>query len=363
MRKFILSLATLWPWGNSARAANAQLGAFWRVLGAIFTPYAERYLALGAQGHLSYFGLARETTWGTPVAPTDYMEIMRESLALTTDRFDVKNVINAFYEPDDVDGVDRIAGDVVVMGHPVSIGHFLKAAMNTVTGTSVLSGFLYTTRFVSTKSEFAAGVARQPYTLEVHRDVTSAAQYAGACLNQLQLSLAPNQDFRVTASWIAKALLYKASGSPTFPSSSQNPFTFDTASISLAGAATARIEALNITVDNQLEGITALNNSTQIARIKARGPQLIRVSGTIDFQDITEHLDFLNQTERALVLSLTKADSFQIVADFPRLVYTAFAPAIAGRERLTVQFAGTARYKVSSAVAAEFRLTSTVSNY
>jgi len=349
--------------GKARSALPSAPGASWRVLGAIFASYAERWLALGAQGHLGYFGLAKETTWGTPVTPTDYMEIMRESITLTKDRFDVKNVVNAFFEPDDNAGLDRITGDIVVMGHPVSIGHFLKGAMNTVSGTSVLSGFLYTTRFVSTKSEFAAGVARQPYTLEVHRDVTSAAQYAGACVNQLQIALAPNQDLRVTAGFIAKAKLYRASGTPTFPASSLNPFTFDTASISLAGAATARIEALTMTVDNMLEGIPALNNSSQIARIKARGPQLIRVSGTMDFADIAEHLDFINQTERALVLSLTKADSFQFLADFPRFVYTAYPVNIAGRERLTVQFAGTARYKTSSGVAASFALTTTKSDY
>src|SRR5712692_1625203 len=121
---------------------------------------------LHAQGGLGYFGLAKEAAWGTAVAAADYAEILRASVSASVDRSAVKNIIFGLQEPDDSAGVLRIAGDVVMAAHPVPMGHLLKAVMNTVSGSTVLSGFLYTTRFVSPKSEFAQGVASQPYTLE-----------------------------------------------------------------------------------------------------------------------------------------------------------------------------------------------------
>jgi hypothetical protein len=313
-------------------------------------------------GNLGYIGLAKETTWGTPVTPSDYMKGLSESLSMAIDRFEVENIIGGFQEPNDVDGLRRITGDIVIPGHPVSLGHLLKAALNN-SGSVVASGSLWTNHFTNTKSEFAAGVARQPYTLEISRDVGSAHQYAGCLLDRLVLTLAPNQELRAQASWIGKAGALVAKSSPTFPGSSSAPFTFDSASLSLGGSATAKIEGITVTVDNQLEGIPALNASNTVARIVSRGPQMIRLSGTMDFSDVTEYLDFVNQTERAFKLTLTKASSFQFVIDVPVMVYTAFPTAQAGRGRNVVQFEARARYHTSSGTAAGFLLTTVKSNY
>ena len=325
--------------------------------------YVARALALHAQGTLGYVGIAKETTFGTAVAATDYFEIMSENLSETIDRFPTRNAFGGFYEPDDYAGARRVAGDLVMFGHPVSIGHLLKAAFNTISGSAVLSGFLHTSKFISTKSEFAAGVAGQPFTLEVHRDVTSSHQYAGAICNRLQLSLAPNQDLRVTAGWIAQAGSLIAKTSPTFPGSPTDPFTFETASLSIAGAATARWESFNMTVNNNLDGILALNASQNIARVRRRGPQEVRISGVLDFTDVAEYLDFKNQTERQIQLNLTRANSFSLLIDAPRFVYTTFPTGIPGRDRLTVGVDGICRYSVGSGLAVSLQLTTTKSNY
>lgn len=319
---------------------------------------------LHAQGFLGYFGLAKEVTWGTAVAATDFAEILRESVSASYDRFAIKNITAVYAEPDDVAGVQRIAGDVVLAAHALPMGHMLKAALNTVSGSVVLSGFLYTTAFGTTKSEFAQGVASQPYTLEFSRDVGSAFQYAGGVCSQLQFGLVPNQDLRMTASWIAKSVQLKSQlATPTFPTSPTFPFTFDTASFSVGGAGSARLEAFNLTINNNLEGIPALNNAAQIARIRRRDVQTVHISGTLNWEDVSEYLDFINQTERAMTLSLTKANSFQVVFDMPRVVYDTFPQDNSGRERQTVQFTGIARYLVSSQVALSVRLTNTKSDY
>lgn len=325
--------------------------------------YAEGALALWAHGFLGHLGLAREGTWGTAVAATDYAELMSENLSTTIDRFETRNIFAGFYEPDDFAGARRTAGGIVLAGNPMPMGHLLRAAMGTSSASTVLSGFLYTMNHTTVKSEFAAGVARPPYTLEVHRDVTSSHQYAGALLNRLTMAMAPNQDLRITAEWLAKARLLIAKTTPTFPGSPVDPFTFDTCSLQLAGAATARIEALTVVIDNQLEGILTLNNSNEIARVRATGPQLIRISGTMDFTDVTEEQDFINQTERVLKFTMTRANSFALLVEAPRFVYTAYPMGMPGRGRLTVGFEGRARYLVSSATALLAQLTVTKSNY
>lgn len=330
---------------------------------ALLSAWAMGTQALWAQGHLGFLGLAKEGSWGTALAATDYVELMSEGISTTRDRFPTRNIYAGFYEADDYAGMYRSAGSTVQDGNPVSIGHLLKAVFNNSSVSVVASGALWTMNFTGTHSEFADGVPRQPYTLEVNRDVTSSFQYSGALCNRLTLALAPNQGLRTTAEWIAKARTLIAKTTPTFVGSPVDPFTFDTASISLGGSATARIEAMTVVIDNKLEGIPALNNSNTIARVRATGPQQIRVSGTLDFIDVTEEEDFINQTERALVLNLTRANSFSLRIDVPRFVYDAFPVGMSGPGRQTVAFSGIARYLQSSLAAIGVQLTTTKSNY
>lgn len=328
-----------------------------------FVSWALRAQALWAQGHVGFFGLGKEAVWGTAVAATDYAELLSENLSTTIDRFGTRNIFAGYYEPDDYAGARRSAGGIVLAAHPLPLGHLLKAAFNSISQSVVLSGFLWTNNYSSVKSEFADGAPRQPYTLEINRDVTSSHRYAGAILNKLTLALAPNQDLRATAEWLAKSRTLLSRSTPTFPGSPVDPFTFDTASVQLAGAATARMEAITLVVDNQLEGILALNNSNEIARIRATNPQMIRISGTLDFTDVAEQQDFINQTERVLKLNLTRAQSFNLLIDVPRFIYSAVEGQMSGRGRVTATFEGMARYLTSSLTAIGIALTTTKSNY
>lgn len=336
-----------------------------KVFQLLLMPFKKQAYRLSAwsAGTLGYFGLGKESTWGTPVAASDYAEIMSETLQTTIDRFATRNVFAGLYEPDDYAGARRNQGGVVMAGFPLMLGHFLKAAMQNHSISAVLSGFLWRNIFTIPKSEFADGVPRQPYTLEVFRDVTSANIYSGAIMSRLALGLAPNQDLRLTAEWIAKSRTLSAKATPTFPSSPSDPFTWETASVSVGGSAMTRIEAFNMTMDNALEGILAMNASNEIARIRATNPMMIRISGTLDFNDLQEQQDFINQTERQMIFNITRGQSFSCLIDIPRMVYTAHNANISGRSRLTATFEGMARYNVSSQTTAMIVLTTTKSNY
>ncbi len=325
--------------------------------------YSECVLANRAQGFLGFIGFAQEATWGTPVAATDYTEAFSENVTLTKERFDLKNLSGSYAEPDDAVGLDRVAGDISVPGYPTILGHMLKSVFNTVSGSTVLSGFLYRTDFITTTSEFSATAASQPYTLEIFRDVTSSNQYAGCIVNRLQMAIAPNAPLRLTASVIGKSAALIAKTTPTFTGSPLAPFTFDTCSVSIGGSASARLENATVTVDNLLTGTPALNASAQIARIRRSAAQIVTISGQFDFTDVAEYQDFVNQTERAVKLTMTKASSFQFVIEMPRMVYTAFPLGVPGKDRLVVSFEGKARYLTSSAVAVSCQLTTTRSNF
>lgn len=315
-------------------------------------------------GFAGHIGFAKEASGGTPVAATDYIEALSEGLSLAPDRFETKNIIGRFSEAQDESGVNRIAGPIVFPAMPNELGFFLLGATGIQSNTVVLSGFLHTHEFTMRTADWDSVFASNPFTFEIFRDVTSSQQYAGCNISRLEMSMAPNQDLRVSAQLIGKSTLNLQATTPTFTSSPASPFTFDTASIQLpAGTATAQMEAFSLTIDNQLQGIPSLNNSKNIRAIRRTGPQMIRFSGTLAFENITEYLNFTNQTKQRIVASFTKANSFSMAIDLPQFNYRTFPLGMGGRDRQTISFEGAAEYNAGSGTAIKVSVTNTRSGY
>jgi len=319
-------------------------------------------------GFAGFIGIARETNWGSgiSVASGGYIEALNENLALSIDRFDYKNIIGTLAAPDDMAGVNRVAGDIAFAAHPVTLGYFLLSAFNQDTVTTVASGFLWTHSFkqpTDSGSAFSTTAPSVPYSIEVFRDVGTSVQYAGCLISALALNFAPNQAVQATASLIGRSQSIIAKTTPTFPNSPSKPFASDTVSLQLGGSATIKIEALNISIENQYEGIPALNNSTYIAMIRRTGHQMVNVTGTLDFTNHSEFDFFINQTETTLKVSATVAQSYQLTIDIPRFVYTAFPLGIRGKERVMVDFTGKGFYHSGSGTGIEIKLTTTRSFY
>lgn len=314
-------------------------------------------MAFGTRG---FAGLGRETTWGTSLAAvTDYFEALSESVAADIQRFDTRNIVGGIQEPDDSAGVKTIEGDVVLSAHPDSIGHFLTGVMGTNSVTAVLSGFLFDNDMIQTTSDFGSLSAMPSFTLEINRDISSSHVYYGAQFSSIEMNVAPNQALNATVRVIAKDEDMIAKTVPTFPGSPVEPFTFDTTSISIGGIGRVDVEALTVTIDNQLAGVPGLNNTTLVQQIQRDGPQLISIRGVIAFNDTTDYDSFISQAEQAMTVHWTKANSFALLIDIPRFIFTSFPVQMPGRDRITVDFEGKARYLASSATAILVRLTTT----
>lgn len=304
-------------------------------------------------GMTGAIGLGKETAWGTAAFAVGscqtFVEAMSENVTVAIDRFDTRNIYDNLFEPDDFDGVRRVAGQIVAAAHPINIGYFLNAAFGQTTSVTSIVAALQTHTFAPLTADVASNAPLPSYTFEINRDVTSSQLYAGGQLSKLQLQVGPNQDVRMTSDWLFQASsssIVKPSTS-AYPSSSNTPFAFDTASIQFGGAATSLVEALTFTFDNRLEGIPTLNNSKNIARVRRTGPQQIRLSGVMAFTNATDYNSFLTQTELAVIASFTRAASFQLLLTMPRMIYTAYPITMPGRERLTVQFEGIGRTPVA----------------
>ncbi len=301
----------------------------------------------GYQGHI---GIGIQSVFGTAVAATAYFEGLSETLTGTFDRFELKNITGENFEADDEVGIERIAGNIVVPGNPENLGFLLNGAFGTASITSLAAELAKTEFTPRTRAvgDVSSLNSLPLYTFEIFRDVTSSQQYDSCQINQIAISIQPNQEARVTADIIGRGVTNIAATTATFPGSPVKPFTFDTASLSLGGVAVDIIEALTITLNNNLEGIPSLNATKFVARIRRNSAPTVRVSGTVNFQNITEYENFRAQTEQALSINLTKASSFSLLLEVPRMVYSAFPLGIPGKDRLAVSFEGMGRFHTGS---------------
>ena len=297
-----------------------------------------------AYGFAGHIGIAKETNWGSGVAVSsgDYIEGFSEDLSLTIERFSHKAIIASLSEPDDSTGLYRVEGSMRFGANPgQNLHNILRAALHSYDTTSA-TGPLYQYDFVTTSggADFSTDVPIQPYTLEIFRDVTSSNIYTGCLLNALTFTFNPSGPVMCDATWIGRNAEVGSKSSPTITTTPAKPFNFATVSLSVGGAGTALIEELVVTVNNNLEGLGALNLSNRIAKVRRNNHQMVEISGTLDFANLTEYGNFVDQTEQRMTVSATAPASFGMVIDIPRVVYTAFPLGIPGRERITVGFTG-----------------------
>lgn len=315
-------------------------------------------MAYGFSGHIGY---AKESGWGsgTVVASGDYIEALSEDLTLQIERFGYKAIIGSMAEPDDATGLFRVAGGIRLAANPMWLLPFLKGCLHSVVTTSG-TGPIYTHAFQTTSggADFSTAVPNQPYSFEIFRDVGTSMRYTGCLIDTLSFTFSAEGPVMCEAGIIGKDAETIAKTTPTFVTSPAKPFGFDTVSLSLGGAGTALIESLTVAINNNFEGLGALALSNRISKVRRNNHQMVEVRGTLDFTDVTEYQNFVNQTEQRLAINTTRAASWAMLVDIPRLVYTAFPVGIPGRERITVDFAGKGFVHQGSGLALKIALTS-----
>lgn len=317
-------------------------------------------MALGREGHI---GVSRQSSFGTAFTGSAYyVPFVSETLTLAKGQIEPENIL-ARYDPAlTIEGLNTVEGDIAVEMNPIAIGTFLRAFTGADTTTLVDSVVRH--KFLPVQTLFDdKGNALNPYTIEVYRGVGQSFFYNSAIANRLEIAVEPGEITRATVGWIGQTSSLAAKSTPTFPAG--DPWTWDQASVSMAGVAFQEYEAVTMTFENQLEGVPVLDNTKIVNRVVRNGTRTCRVSGTADFATNSEYVEFINQTTRRLVVTLrgaeTIATSYRSVLeiDIPKLKYSTFPPTISGPNRITVGWEGTGEFDTTSSYSFQFTLTNT----
>ena len=319
-----------------------------------------------AEGVLGHFAISKQNSFGTNTASWNFIPIISESIVTGIEQIRRGSILGRTAEGIAERGVERVTGDVSMEPHPLHLGFFLRGITGQSSSSNVtsVSGFQdYQHEFIPRNAKFDSKSALPPYTLQVHRDVTSAFQYTDALFTRVELSVQGNALVQMTTGIMARTTSIMAASTATFTEPS--PWTWNVASLSFGGSAVDFAESLSVSIEQPIEGVIMLDGTRRVNRFVRTNPTVVRVRGRVDFQDLTEFNAFQNQTQRRMLLTLgTAAGSGPYMTiDVPKMLYNTFPSQIGGPGRIGVDFEASGEYDTSSSYAIRITLVNTVASY
>jgi hypothetical protein len=317
-------------------------------------------------GALTHIGLGKETTWGTAVASTEYLRFASEGINEEIEQVVSESLSGVVDEGASYEGVHNISGDISFDVYPNVVGHLLRAAFGAPVTTMVVAG-VYQHVFTPVQSSFSNLCALPPYTLEVHRDLEQAFQYAGAIVNDLTFSFGTdNKIMQGTAAILAKKLALIAKTTPSFEAIA--PFMWNQATITVDGIVSKDISTLEFGVNNNLEARATLDGTREPSRVIRNGVRTFPTNFSLELKDLTEFNKFRVQNEIPIKIELegaviSGANKYKLTIDIPKFRFNAFPINVGGSGAITTQVDGSAKYDASSAMAMKVTLINSKVSY
>ena len=320
-------------------------------------------------GNQSVIGLAFQSSYGTVASTSslDFFEFVSESVDPDRPSLVSQGNRGVFDEGESYQGPETIGGDLMFEARPIELGIMLKAMFGDPV--TVQSGDIYTHTFKPRTVDFTAGkCANNPLTYyKYSADAGSADLFYDLNATGLELAIANGEFLTSKLDLVGGSFSQVASVAAAYQIGKR--FTWDTTSVSLAGAADDTFTGLTITIDEGLEAQHTLNNSREPSRIRRTGDRTVAVGGTFKFEDQAKKQSFLAQSESSWTINLKGVTEIQsgyydeLRITMPSVRLSENKNPIGGRGPLEPSLSGMAKYSTSSATAVEFTLVNTRAAY
>lgn len=310
-----------------------------------------------ASGRSGSIGIGKETTWGTAVAPTVFVNAT-EGIAEERGRLrESMNFGTRSRQPADA-GRLRIRGPISgVHARPSSLGVFLRAALGAPNTTG--SG-PYVHTFTPSTTKFSTTAALPPYSLTVKRQGAIIHRYDGGQLNQLTLRQPVDDALVLDTEWLCKGVTPDVSDT-TLALEVGSRFRFQHLVISKAATPVNHVESVTITIDNQLDAGETLNTEDEISVVDF-GDSIFTVDMTMQFTNDAEYEDFVANATAAWEFKWTNGSHILEIA-FPKLNVESWSAPISAPGRMTATVRLVAEFDATATHDMQIKLTNATVSY
>ena len=317
-------------------------------------------------GMLGHVMVQAQNSFGTKlVSSLQAIPITGESISKTIEELAEAGMYGRFGESPYHRGTQVLGGSIEMEANPTAMGHLIKAVFGQIATTSDTNDQTHVFDPLNT-GDFDDRAAVRPYTIEIHRDVGSAAQHLDMCGNQLTLNIANGEILNLSADFIGTQFSKVTAGTPSFPD--VKPFLWAQSSVSFNGWAIEDMRDLTVTLNNNLEAIYTLRSkaagfANTPYRIKRTAAYQVEISGTVQFASQSLWAAFESLTDVPLLVNFKGDTPHNCLIDVPKLRLTSFTPVIAGAGVIEASFGGRGQFHVGSANALRITLTNTHEYY
>ena len=272
-----------------------------------------------------HFGVGKETTYGTAVAPTEFSEAIRETLQqnrrfeeITTIRSNSTRVVNQLNS--------NVGGDVELIGNFQDIGLLLKGFIGSVTTTGAGP---YTHTFPATSG--TTGRSGLSLTAEVSRDSTALTwRYAGCKVVSYSFSASKDQSPRITFGLAGKSEATGTAAAPSFPTFS--PMLVQNLTISFDGVSLDCTE-LSLEAEWPVDEPYVIGSAVYAKEPLDNAVLKVGGSATVLLTDLTQYAKFNGTTDVDIAIACTSG-GLSITHNLNKCRLTAAPINVDGRERL-----------------------------
>ncbi len=285
------------------------------------------------RGAKTTFGFGEESVHGTPVAATDWSEIISESVMLTREPV-VKESMRRISESETYQPVKRVGGDVNLEGMYDGQLKLWKHALGTVVDSGAGPDFLHT-------FTLADDVPTPGMTFAIGREIQNF-RYPGGKINTVNITIEAGGLLKVTLGITAQDEIKFTVGAATFPTERIIPFN---QGIFYVGGVATTIKSFSLDINNNLDMERDVLSSETVEEQVRTGLREITGSFTRVFQtaDVAALYDlYAAMTDEALRLEFIGATlggtNYQWFLDLFRIKFGGATPVAEGPGIIEVEY-------------------------
>ena len=277
-----------------------------------------------------YFGLAKQTSFGSPAAPTKFIDVLSASAGPTDERIFPPSL--GAREPTSwLPGQKYSEPEIETHIWPEGgVENVLHAFFQNVTRTTLdATNNVYQHEF----RPAPFGTTPVYYTWEIGFDEVTALRIPNVVVNTLTFTFTSDEPPTLSASAIGGFPITTSLATPSYPS--VRPFANPDTEARIAGSV-VELQELTIELNNNLERFHDLT-----AALKGIDLTGLEVTGSFSARFRTSaHLNrFLNGNETSLQVTLTGpiaggSHNYKLVIELPRIIYRAWESDVTGGELL-----------------------------
>ncbi|MEM7734443.1 MAG: phage tail tube protein [Deinococcota bacterium] len=283
-------------------------------------------MGTGATGHV---GLAKETTWGTGVAPTVW-PLGTEDLNADFPEIEVDVPSGSRNAPRSDRGRPSFAGSISgILAKPNSLGHILQAALIAPTTTGAGPNYFHT--FVPRQAPVSSDVALVPYSVQSTRG-DKTTRFNGCQLNELTLNAPVDGRLTVDTSWMAKGWTPRGLSAATPVLETGRTFMFRHAAHQKGSTPAAFNDIKNLTLSytNNLEGDMA-QDGTEEMRAMYLGTSRLTVDMTLVFANTDVFDNFVDEEDDQYIFRWEIDANTYLQITIPNLSVKSYSDPLSGR--------------------------------